>query len=210
MSEAPGRRVTSRQDVPGAEARGTHPAALPPDVLLAQCAVTARRRSGPGGQHRNKVESGIVLVHRPTGIEGQASERRSQSQNKAVALSRLRVQLALDVRSAAPSPGAPLVDVPGDGAPAAAPGPATAPPSALWRSRCRGGRITVSTEHEDFPALLAEALDAVHAAAFEMPAAAAALGASATQLVRLLAQEPRALLAVNAARAKLGLHPLRG
>ncbi len=166
-----------------------HPAALPADALLAQCEVTARRRSGPGGQHRNKVESGIVLVHRPTGIEGQASERRSQSQNKAVALSRLRVQLALDVRSAAPPPST---------------------PSALWRSRCRGGRISVSTEHEDFPALLAEALDAVHAVAFEIPAAAEALGASATQLVRLLAQEPRALLAVNTARAERGLHPLHG
>ena len=34
--------------------------------LLAECRVEARRDSGPGGQHRNKVESAIRLVHEPT------------------------------------------------------------------------------------------------------------------------------------------------
>jgi RF-1 domain len=197
---------------------GLHPAALPPEVLLGQCEQTARRRSGPGGQHRNKVETGVVLVHEPTGIEGQASERRSRPQNAAAALFRLRVQLALDVRSARAE-----VVTPDEAVTRAAPVAPTAPaargepvrptsarPSALWHSRCRGGRITVSGEHEDFPALLAEALDAVHAQSFDVSAAAAALGASATQLVRLLAQEPRALIAVNAARAARGLHPMRG
>jgi hypothetical protein len=169
-----------------------HPAALPSEALLAQCEQTAFRGSGPGGQHRNKVETGVVLVHRPTRSTGQASERRSRKQNAAVALARLRCQLALDVRGP-PAACAPAAD-----------------PSALWRSRCRGGRITVSTAHEHFPALLAEALDVVHALAFDMPAAASALGVSSTQLVRLLAQEPRALVAVNAARAERGLHPMRG
>lgn len=169
-----------------------HPAALPPDALLAQCEQSARRRSGPGGQHRNKVETGVVLVHRPTGVTGQASERRSRRENTAVALARLRRQLALDVRS-----------------PPAGVAPA-APPSALWRARTGGGRLTISTRHADYPALLAEALDTVHALGFEPAAAAAALGVSATQLVRLLAREPRALAAVNAARAARGLHALRG
>ncbi len=170
-------------------------------MLLSQCEVTTRRRSGPGGQHRNKVETGVVLAHRPTGVTAQASERRSQAQNRAVALFRLRLQLALDVRTPAAANG---------DAPVASDARALSmPPSPLWCSRCRGGRITVSAEHEDFPALLAEALDAVHAQDFEMPAAAAALGCSATQLVRLLAQEARALLAVNAGREARGLRPLR-
>ena len=33
--------------------------------------------SGPGGQHRNRTESGVRLTHRPTGIVVLATERRS-------------------------------------------------------------------------------------------------------------------------------------
>jgi protein subunit release factor B len=46
--------------------------------------------SGPGGQHRNKTESGVRLTHRPTEISVTATERRSQLQNRGVALERLR------------------------------------------------------------------------------------------------------------------------
>ena len=42
-----------------------------------------------------------------------------------------------------------------------------------------------------------------------MPAAAAALGVSATQLVRLLGREPAALAALNRLRGADGLAPLR-
>jgi protein subunit release factor A len=64
------------------------------DKLLSECDVTTFRASGPGGQHRNRRESGVRLVHRPTGIVVVATERRSQHQNKAVALERLALRLA--------------------------------------------------------------------------------------------------------------------
>jgi len=63
------------------------------DDLLAQCDVETLKGSGPGGQHKNKTETAVRLLHRPTGIRAQASERRSQGQNMGVALERLRALL---------------------------------------------------------------------------------------------------------------------
>lgn len=165
-----------------------HPAQLDEAALLAQCEVQRTRRSGPGGQHRNKVESAIVLTHIPTGVEAEASERRSQHENRQVALRRLRVQLAVRVRPAASDD--------------------SVAPSVLWRSRCAGGRIVCSVEHDDFPALLAEALDALARAKWEPRAAAEALGCTASQLVRFIRLEPAAFTELNRRRAELGLHPL--
>ena len=51
----------------------------------------------------------------------------------------------------------------------------------------------MNPEHEDFPALLAEALDVLHVVGDEPRAAAEALGCSPTQLMKLLKEEPRRL-----------------
>ena len=67
--------------------------------LLAECEVTTFRASGPGGQHRNRRESAVRLRHLPTGIVVVATERRSQHQNRAVALERLERKLALRRRT---------------------------------------------------------------------------------------------------------------
>ena len=64
--------------------------ALSDDALMAECDEQFFIASGPGGQHRNKTESGVRLTHRPTGFFVTATERRSQLQNRGAALERLR------------------------------------------------------------------------------------------------------------------------
>jgi len=56
--------------------------------------ITFFRASGPGGQHRNRRETGVRIRHLPTGIVVTATERRSQIENKEIALERLIEVLA--------------------------------------------------------------------------------------------------------------------
>lgn len=64
--------------------------ALKAEALLAECDEEFFVAGGPGGQHRNKTASGVRLTHRPTGLTVTATERRSQAQNRATALDRLK------------------------------------------------------------------------------------------------------------------------
>src|SRR4051795_4289728 len=66
--------------------------------LLAQCDVDTYRASGPGGQKRNKTSSAVRLRHGPTGLVVIAEESRSQHENRARAIRRLRQALYLQVR----------------------------------------------------------------------------------------------------------------
>ena len=61
--------------------------------LERDCDLAFFRASGPGGQHRNKAETAVRVVHRPTGIVAAATEERSQFRNREVALERLREKL---------------------------------------------------------------------------------------------------------------------
>lgn len=69
------------------------PASAPPPSLLDEVEEQHIRGSGPGGQHRNKRQTGVRLVHRPSGLVAQATERRSQAQNRATAAERLQARL---------------------------------------------------------------------------------------------------------------------
>lgn len=61
--------------------------------LERDCTVEFFIASGPGGQHRNKVETGVRLVHRPSGIMVTATERRSQFANREMAFERMEERL---------------------------------------------------------------------------------------------------------------------
>ncbi len=165
-----------------------HPSDLTDDQLLRVCDQRRQRRSGPGGQHRNKVETAVVLTHVPSGVKAEATERRSQFENRQVALARLRINLALKLRSKRP---------------------ADSIPSPRWIARCRSGPFRVNPRNDDFAPLLAEAIDVVEASQYDVPAAAQSLNVTSSQLVRFLKLEPRAIQAVNEQRETRGLRRLR-
>ena len=73
----------------------SRPPAIPDDdgALLAQCDVQTFRAGGKGGQHQNTTESGVRLVHRPTGVRVESRTHRSQHRNRVEALARLRAKL---------------------------------------------------------------------------------------------------------------------
>jgi protein subunit release factor B len=69
--------------------------ALPPELdrLARDCDITPFKSSGPGGQKKNKTESSVRVVHRPSGITRIATESRSQHRNKELALERVWEEL---------------------------------------------------------------------------------------------------------------------
>jgi hypothetical protein len=166
-----------------------HPASLDEAALLAQCEVGRGRAPGPGGQHRNKVETKVMITHTVTGVHAQASERRSQEQNRSEAVQRLRLALAVEVRTEVP-----LGEVRTD----------------LWRSRCDGdGHIACNPDHHDYPTLLALALDVITAAGWDVKKASLRLCCTMSQLVKLMKDHPPALVMVNKERALRKMHGLK-
>lgn len=78
--------------------------ALPADLdrLARDCDITPFKSSGPGGQKKNKTESSVRVVHRPTGITRIATESRSQLRNKERALERVWQELQRRARKRKP------------------------------------------------------------------------------------------------------------
>ncbi len=157
------------------------------ELLLRECECRRTKRSGPGGQHRNKVETAFIIEHLPTGVIAEANERRSLEQNRQMAIGRLRVRLAATVRSVIEE---------------------ATPLSEIWRQRTRGGKLVVSDSHEDFAALLAEAIDRLVVHGYQTSEAAKAMGVSTTSLVNLIAKSTEAMTLVNKERAARGMPKL--
>lgn len=66
---------------------------LQDDALLDECYVYTFRAGGKGGQHVNKTDSAVRLVHKPTGLTASCSRERSQYLNKKLCLSNLRKKI---------------------------------------------------------------------------------------------------------------------
>ena len=157
--------------------------AIPDAELLAQCDATSSSTHSPGGQHRNKAESAVRLRHRPTGLVAQCEANRDRADNRAEALARLRLRLALRERGASD-------------------------PAWLEAHR-RGGGLAVSPATAEYALVVACLLDALANANGQLADAARALGLSTSQMAKTLAADKEALQGANQLRQAAGLGAIR-
>jgi protein subunit release factor B len=58
-------------------------------VTIHDCEVQTFRSGGKGGQNQNKVNSGVRVIHHPSGARGESRESRDQPENKRRAFLRM-------------------------------------------------------------------------------------------------------------------------
>ena len=168
---------------------GEHPAMLDDEDLLKHVSLTFGRSSGPGGQHRNRKATACTATHIPTDISGTATERRRQSENRSLSISRLRRTLAVILRR--------KIDT------------GKWKSSEIWSKRQQGNQLPINPKHRDYPHLLAEVLDLLFAFDFDLAATAERASISSSQFVKLICHDKLAFVWVNNQRKERGLHPLK-
>jgi len=160
-------------------------------ILLDECDVHRYRASGPGGQHRNKTESAVRLRH-PNGVSAIAEDSRSQGENRAIALERIREHFAWELREPI------ALD--------------TYAPSSRLAAVVAGGTAPLGARTKRTPGYLvamAELLDLFDALGAEVAATAQRLGVSTGATSKLLMHDDRVSRIANRLRAKHDLRPLR-
>jgi hypothetical protein len=169
---------------------------LPPDDLLRACRQSRYQGSGPGGQKRNRVYSGIRLLHPESGLAVEADARRESRRNLEDALHRLRLEMALSLASVIPGGDAPIPD----GAAGVEDTPAFQSPAF---------RAQASPAHPDFPVFALRAVYLLAKHGGKAAAAAAELGCTASSLARFLKSDKALWSKAREIRAAYGLHPLK-
>jgi len=132
--------------------------------LLKLCEVQAYKGSGPGGQHRNKTNSGVKLKLET--IESYSCDDRSAHINKLLALKKLRLKIALQIREE------PALQIP-----FAFPGTA--------------GRI--SPDNKLYPEFIADVLDRIKAAGGDLGDAARMWNLSKSALNKIILADKKVL-----------------
>ena len=157
--------------------------------LLDQCEIDTYRASGPGGQKRNKTSSAVRLRHSPTGLLVIAEESRSQHENKARALCRLRQAFFLKLRE------------PMDESVAVRP--------EIVSARTASGRLDVGRKDKRFWPAASVVLDVLDGTNARVSDAAKLLGVSTGNLIAFLQTDPKLWEQANLLRQRSGQKPLK-
>lgn len=164
---------------------------LTDEQLLAQCEIDTYRASGPGGQKRNKTSSAVRIRHLPSGLIVIAEESRSQHENRAKALKRLKQAFFLKLRE-----------------------PVRVLDSLTTREEivsCLSptGRLEVGRKDPRFWPLVGLVLDVLEATEARVSESAKALGISTGHLIDFLETEPKVWEQANQLRQRFGQKPLK-
>lgn len=151
-------------------------------ALRPQCRIERCRAGGPGGQHMQKTESAIRVVHLATGVEARCSDHRDRARNEHDALQRVRLRLALHQRGCS---------------------------EVEWLNPYRQGRRIILRSHAThYPVVVAVLLDALLAHQGRLAEAAEMASCSTSQLVKVLGADKEVLVAANQLRAEFNQGPL--
>lgn len=161
--------------------------------LLAQCEVDTYRASGPGGQKRNKTSSAVRIRHLPSALLVIAEESRSQHENKAKALRRLRQAFYLKLRESIRTEALSSVSQREE----------------LTSVRSSTGKLDVGRKDARFWPAVGLVLDVLEATEGRVSEAAAALGISTGHLIGFLETEPKVWDQANQLRTRFGHKLLR-
>lgn len=168
---------------------------LTDDQLLAQCEVDTYRASGPGGQKRNKTSSAVRLRHLPSGLLVIAEESRSQHENKAKALKRIRQALYLELRDSISHEDLSFETI------------SLLPDSVALRNA--EGRLHLGVKNPLFWPTVGVALDVLVEVESRVSDAAELLGISTGNLIDFLQTDPKVWQVVNYWRTRFGQKALR-
>jgi hypothetical protein len=139
----------------------------------------------------------------PTDVRAEAFEERCQFSNKATAIKRLRMKLALSLRAAvAVPPRESSADTETPQSPFCVP-----PHLAAILPSAKNQRL--GPKHADFPQGLSALLDVLRAVSWSPAAAAKLIGCSTSQVIKIVAHDNASLALVNSERVKLGFGPLK-
>jgi hypothetical protein len=161
--------------------------------LLAQCEIDTYRASGPGGQKRNKTSSAVRIRHLPSGLLVIAEESRSQHENRAKALKRMRQAFYLKLREAISTEARGSVSQREE----------------LASVRSSAGKLEVGRRDARFWPVVGVVLDVLEAVEARVSEAARLLGISTGSLIDFLETDPKAWEQANQMRQRFGHKPLK-
>lgn len=153
---------------------------LEDQALLLHCQLKTYQGSGPGGQHRNKTNSGVSLQLKNTDLEVHCCEDRSMHVNRVLALRRLRLRIALECPREIPQ------DIP---------------------FAFPGSQGHIQSQNPRYPLWIADVLDRINAQGGDLKNAALDWGLSSTALLKILFADKAVIEAIQALR-KLHQKPL--